>query len=224
LLQLRALDLGSGPFANYTVLTVLRNEGERAFAMITWPGMVGAITGIAQDGIGITEKVWYNNGKDDPAGSYDGEADVFVLREILQNTQSRAEAETYMQNANRTWGIWVGVGDFTSQEADIVGYQQASAVPYTPETMPTITLQPYMEDLVYIDKHGQPSDDTTLPTVLADYHGKLTLTNAPTVTQFHRTGDHHIAFYDYANTGTIIFSIGRINEHGDYGPEGGDDT
>ena len=59
LFQLRALDFGTGPFGNFTLLNVYRNPdaGERAFASITFPGMVGVITGVAQKGVGISEKV-----------------------------------------------------------------------------------------------------------------------------------------------------------------------
>lgn len=72
----------------------------------------------------MSEKVWYISGQEDPPGAYDGEPDVFVLRDILQFSNTRLEAEEYMQSVRRTWGIWVGVGDFTTQVTDLVGYQQ----------------------------------------------------------------------------------------------------
>ncbi len=128
LIQLRALDLGGGPFANFTVLSVSRtsDNSERAFVSLSFPGMVGVITGVAQGGIGISEKVMYISGQPDPPGSYEGEPDVFVLRDILQQSKTREEAVAYMQQAKRTWGIWVGVGDFETQTMDIVGYTQVS--------------------------------------------------------------------------------------------------
>lgn len=59
LLQLRALDFGSGPFANFTTLAVHRpGNGARSFASISFPGLVGVITGIGEGGIGLSEKVW----------------------------------------------------------------------------------------------------------------------------------------------------------------------
>jgi hypothetical protein len=61
LLQLRALDFGAGPFANNTVLFVHRSDPTRpdhAFASIGFPAFVGVITGVAQNGIGVSEKVW----------------------------------------------------------------------------------------------------------------------------------------------------------------------
>jgi len=204
---------------------VYRNEGERAFASVSFPGMVGVITGVAQDGIGISEKVWmtYDTPSLQP-GSYDGEPDVFVLRDILQQSKTRLEAETYMQNAKRTWAIWVGVGDFTTQVMDLVGYKQDSALVYTDETMPTMTGQPYIEDVVYADKHPQPSGEGpegTLPTALTDFWGNISLDTARTIIQHHQSGDQHIAMYDYGDS-QMLLSVGRINEDGDYGPVGGD--
>ncbi len=59
LLQVRALDFGTGPWGNFTMLNVYRSPtgDTRAFASVTFPGMVGVITGVAQRGIGISEKV-----------------------------------------------------------------------------------------------------------------------------------------------------------------------
>lgn len=234
-IQLRALDLGGGPFANATTLVVWRERpseataDSRAFAAVSFPGMVGIITGISQGGVGISEKVWYTSGAEDPPGTYDGESDVFVLRDALQHAKTKADAEDIFNKADRTWGIWAGVGDFTTQQVDIVGYQMASAVPYTDQNITTITSMPVMDSLVYVDKHAQPSTDPTLPQVLSDMYGTISLATGPIITQYHKTGDHHIAFYDFntegsSSQGAMILAIGRINIHGEYGPEGGDLT
>jgi hypothetical protein len=160
LVQLRALDFGGGPFANYTIAAVYRDatvtEDSNAFVSITFPGFTGVITGVSERGIGVSEKVWMTY--DDPdllPGSYQGEADVFVLRDILQQSKNRQDAEAYLQQANRTWGIWIGIGDHESQVLDLVGYQQASVEVYTDVTAPTMTGQPYLESIAYVDKHPQ---------------------------------------------------------------------
>ena len=57
-------------------------------------------------------------------GAYDGEPDIFVLRDLLQFAENRSAAEAHIQSVRRTWGMWVGIGDFASQRMDIVGYQQ----------------------------------------------------------------------------------------------------
>ncbi len=91
LLQLRALDFGSGPFANYSVVAVHRQtENGNAFVSVSFPGFVGVITGVSQSGIGVSEKVCMTYDKRSlQPGSYDGEPDVFVLRDILQNSKNR---------------------------------------------------------------------------------------------------------------------------------------
>ena len=226
LVQTRALDFGGGPFANYTVIAVHHNEGMRSFAMVSWPGFVGAVTGIAQNGVGISEKVWMTNDKKNiQKGSYDGIPDVFVLRDILQNSENRQDAEAYVLSINRTWAIFIGVGDFYSQKFDIIGYKQSDATVYDEETMPTVTGQPPMESLVYVDKHPQPSNDGangTLPTALGDFYGDISTSNSRTILQYHGTGDVHIAIYDYV-ANEMLVSIGRINRKGEYKPEGGED-
>lgn len=59
LTQVRALDFGTGPWGNNTVIVTHRNPAEnmRPFMSVSFPGLVGAITGIAKDGVGISEKV-----------------------------------------------------------------------------------------------------------------------------------------------------------------------
>jgi hypothetical protein len=172
LVQLRALDFGGGPFANYTIAAVYRDatvtEDSNAFVSITFPGFAGVITGVSQRGIGVSEKVWmtYNRYGLLP-GSYDGEADVFVLRDILQQSKNRQDAEAYLQQANRTWAIFVGIGDYETNVFDLVGYQQASAVVYTDVTMPSVTGQPYLESIAYVDKHPQVCVYSVIITVAA---------------------------------------------------------
>jgi len=231
LLQLRALDFGSGPFANYSIIMVHRGSSKRSslqpFVSVAFPAFVGAVTGISQSGIGISEKVWMTyNKKELLPGSYDGLADVFVLRDILQTSKNRAEAAKYLEAAARTWAIWIGIGDYETQQFDLVGYSQASSVVYTDVTAPTMTEQPYLENLAYVDKHPQPSHDGatgTLPTSLADFYGNITSETSKIIAQHHQTGDVHIATYDYSAK-VMYVSVGKTNHAGDFGPVGGDDS
>jgi len=92
LIQVRALDFGTGPWANFTVAATYRDRSATspAFVSIIFPGFVGAITGVSQSGIGISEKVWMTYDKPDlQPGNYKGESDTFVLRDILQNAKTR---------------------------------------------------------------------------------------------------------------------------------------
>ncbi len=90
LTQVRALDFGGGPFANFTVVQVHRGDpNSGAFVSVAFPAFAGVITGVSQSGIGVSEKVFMVTGADIPAGSYEGEADVLVLRDILQNSKNK---------------------------------------------------------------------------------------------------------------------------------------
>ena len=144
---------------------------------------------------------------------------------LLVLNDLRAVAEEMLQTANRTWAIFIGVGDYTTNTLDIVGYKQDSVVSYTDVTMPSVTGQPYMESVCYVDKHPQPSGDGatgTLVTALTDFYGNISLETTKSITQYHQTGDLHIASYDFTSK-QMNLAVGRINKDGDYKPEGGTD-
>lgn len=229
LIQLRALDFGSGPFANYTVVAVHRGLDQGyPFVSVCFPAFVGVITGVSESGIGVSEKVWmvYDTPTSLQPGSYNGEADVLVLRDILQFSRNRADAEDYLNKVNRTWAIWIGIGDYESQKLDLVGYRQENATAYTDVTMPSMTGQPYLESIAYVDKHPQPTHDNpngTLPTALSDFYGNISCETSKIIAQFHQTGDVHVATYDFTNK-WMYLAIGRINHEGTYQPYGSDDT
>eukprot|EP01034_Spumella_vulgaris_P039666 gene39666-49015_t len=88
-----------------------------------------------------------------------------------------AAAEDYIQKAARTWGMWVGIGDYETQTFDLVTYRQEDAIVYTDVTTPSITGQPsYFEHVVYVDKHPQPTHDGvngSLPTGILDFWGRI---------------------------------------------------
>ena len=131
-----------------------------AFASLGFPGLVGVVTGVSQEGIGLSEKVWevYNTTTGVQEGHFDGEADVLVMRDVLELAPNRSVAEAYMRaDPARTWAVFLGVGDYATQELDIVGYREADFHAYTPETMPAVTGQQAFDQLVYVDKHPQPS-------------------------------------------------------------------
>ena len=202
------------------------NNNGNSFVSISFPAFVGVITGISSRGVGISEKVWETYDKRElQPGSYDGEADVFVLRDILEKSLTKADAEAYINKVARSWGMWVGVGDYDSLTFDLVTYSQNAATVYTDATIGQVTGQPMLKSIAYVDKHPQPSGDGpngTLPTVLTDLYGQISLETTKTVTQYHQSGDVHIASYDYAKK-EMNLAIGRINKEGRYLPDGGSD-
>lgn len=229
LIQLRALDFGEGPWANYTVVAVHRgipyNNGN-SFVSISFPAFVGVVTGVSSRGVGISEKVWMSYDKRElQPGSYDGEADTFVLRDILEKSLTKSDAEAYINKVARSWGMWVGVGDYESMTFDLVTYSQKAATVYTDKTIGQVTEQPMLKSIAYVDKHPQPSGEGpngSLPTVLTDLYGQISLETTKVVTQYHQSGDVHIASYDYGKKEMNV-AIGRVNKDGRYLPEDGSD-
>jgi hypothetical protein len=226
LIQLRALDFGSGPWAASTVVQVHRGDPanpDHAFVSVAFPGFVGAITGVAQNGVGISEKVWMTYSTPDlQPGTFQGEADVFVLRDLLNFAKSRADGERMVQQAKRTWAIWIGLGDFATKTFDLIGYKESSAIVYTDETIGTMTGQPYLEDITYVDKHPQPSGDGvngTLPSALEHFYGKIDQDTTKQIVQHHQTGDVHWALYDFG-ANQMQLAIGKTNSDGYFGPQG----
>lgn len=69
--QLRALDFGSGPFANYSVVTVYHPDEGNDFASVGFAGFSNLVTGISEY-IGLSEKVHmvYDNGTGLEPGTY----------------------------------------------------------------------------------------------------------------------------------------------------------
>ena len=67
----------------------------------------------------------------------------------------RADAERYVQSIPRTWAIWIGLGDYDTMQFDLVGYKQNEANVYTDVTAPSMTGQPYINSVAYVDKHPQ---------------------------------------------------------------------
>lgn len=116
-----------------------------------------------------------------------------------------------------------GVGSFADQKLDIIGYKHESAIAYTDVSMPSMTGQPFIDSIVYADKHTQPSWDdsnstTYLPAALQDFYGKINFDTMKQIIQHHETGDEHAAMYDFTGTGEMIVAIGRIDGDGTYGP------
>jgi hypothetical protein len=67
----------------------------QAFASLGFPGLTGVITGVSAQGIALSEKVWEvsNASVGIQRGRYDGEADVLVMRDVLELAADRQTAE-----------------------------------------------------------------------------------------------------------------------------------
>merc|ERR1712167_254870 len=85
--------------------------------------------------------------------------------------------------------------------------------------MGNVTNQTVYEDLVYIDKHPQPShDQDTMPAVMRHFYGSLQGTvSSSVIPRALQTGDVHTAAYDFGSKRAWL-AIGQTDKNGTYGP------
>ena len=242
LLQLRSLDFGGGPFANNSILIVhhppaMPDGTSQSFASLSWPGFAGAVTGFNPT-LSLSEKVNDVTGGPKPKGTYHGQTTALVLRDVLQFAQAneasavgaKEKAAAIMRGANRTWGVWIGVGDAHSEQMDVVKYEEASAVTYNTTTLPSLTSQPAVADVVYVDKHPQPSPDKVMPDAVKALAAASNITahSVAALGEETQSGDVHIAIYDYRPSkgcGRRLFSVylalGSTDANGTFHGPGG---
>eukprot|EP01133_Synstelium_polycarpum_P012990 gene12990-15280_t len=202
LMQLRALDFQpEAPLRLHPVVIVsLPSDGGHPFASLAWAGFLGVMTGYSQH-TAICEKYWYAyNGTSSRAGV----PWHFLLRDILQFDQSIDEALNRIYNAERTCSIYVGIGSNSTNEFRAVEYSHEVVRVFDdttefPAFAPQSPAHPLIKDMVYIDKHVQPSNDECLASLLQKYqdNGINPQAYIDIVAQA-QTGDMHIGIYDFA--------------------------
>jgi len=212
LYQLRALDWNTdGPFQQYPAVVVYHPNSDNGhdFAIVTWIGFIGAITGYSSAPIGLSEKVWMHyNGTD----SRSGIPFHFLLRDILQYDGGIDDAITRIINADRTCSIFIGLGDTLINEFRAIEYSLDIVRMFDDANYPEYPAHPRMPGLVYIDKHTQPSNDPCLSSLLTKFYGNIT----PQITKEYitaelQTGDTHIAIYDYKQNYMYIANASPYN-------------
>jgi len=206
--QLRALDwTTNGPFQQWPAVIVYHpNAGNgHPYAILSFTGFIGAITGYSSARVGISEKVWY---------SYTGsESRIgvpwhFLLRDILQFDRSIDDALNRIGNAQRTCSIHVGIGDPVNKFR-AVEYSHDYVQIYDDITYPEYNGHPKMNNLIYINKHVQPSADPCLGDLLKVQYGSIDSEYLIRhVVAEHQTGDTHAAVYDYANNFIYVVIAG----------------
>jgi len=205
LLQMRLLDFGiDNPMRLGPVLTVyhpVAGDGH-PFAIQTFAGYIGAITGYSGHA-GVSEKVWIKSNETQLEGR-SGTPWMFVLRDILQYDATVTAAMTRMENTKRTCSIFVGVGS-NADEFRLAEYSDKQFHIFGPSTpfpgyVPQPPQHPLFDDLVYVDKHTQPSGDPCTAALIQGMYGSISPERvvhdfAPVV----QSGDLQAAVYDYAN-------------------------
>ncbi|EGC40223.1 hypothetical protein DICPUDRAFT_146951 [Dictyostelium purpureum] len=205
LLQLRALDFGFDPMnplrLHPTVMIYHPEEsdGGHDFAVLSWAGFLGTLTGYSQH-VGICEKYWFGyNG----TSSREGIPFHFLLREIIQYDTSIDEALDRINNAQRTCAVFMGLGSNSTNTFKAVEYSHQYVRVFDDQTpfpayAPTPAAHPQITDVVYIDKFVQPSNHQCLASVLQKSWGSIDATALINAAAQLQTGDLHIGLYDFA--------------------------
>jgi len=83
---------------------------------------------------------------------------------------------------------------------NVIQYSVENATVWDDEDFPTWQGHPTIPDVVYVDKHVQPSTDPCLANVILDGYGTLNATYLfQEAAARLQTGDTHCAVYDYAH-------------------------
>jgi len=219
LIQLRSLDFGTdNPFRLEPMLAVYHpnKNGGNKFAHLTFSGFLGAFTGYGEK-TAICEKLWDSyNGTDKRAGIPWN----FALRDILQFDTTIEEGVERLTNADRTCSIFVGIGDHQSGTFNAVEYSVDilevfnDSTPF-PGFRPMSPEHPLLNDLVYIDKHVQPSGDPCMAQLLQQNYGNIDALNTINLISLFQTGDLHAAVYDF---GANAMYVGVANQTGPFPP------
>ncbi len=204
LIQLRALDWATdSPLQQWPLVTVIHTSEQDAFATLSWPLFLGALTGMSSRPVGICEKVYLAyNGTD----RRNGIPFTLLLRDILEFDGSVDAALQRMQAAKRTCSVWIGVGSPTSPARfTVVEYARDYVRHFNDSSLEKSNPQhPQLIDVVYVDKHVQPSHDPCLGSLLQAAHGSLTPAALVAVASQLQTGDTHAAVYDYLNMRMLV--------------------
>jgi len=206
--QLRALDFDTtGPFKDFPQVTIYHPSEGHAYAQVGWPGNVGTLSGFSDQQLAISEiGVTYpddsfGQGTDNtPPEKVHGEPWMFVLRDVLQFSDSLESGIQRITDANRTCNLIIGLGDGQENMVNGIEYSGYVALPYNDENLQPVneTWHPKIDDVVYNGMDWLcPNYDTVLAQQLLKYHGSISEVNTienilPTV----QTGDLHAVVYD----------------------------
>ena len=235
LIHLRSLDWDAlAPIASFATVTVYhpnasypgyaehfhkyykeRDYKSHAFANFGYIGLIGSLSAYSEASIGLGEKVWIT--KEKGITSRFGNPWTYVLRDVVQFADSIDTALTMFANAHRTCSIHLGLGSLernsTVNSSDNIGFR---GIEYSADELNIFNWQdmyntrahPLLKDVVYWDKHVQPSDNPCLGSLLTDTYGHIDPeTIIRNITSMSKTGDTLNLVLDYgANVAYVAYS------------------
>lgn len=213
LLQLRALDWTTdGPFQQFPlVINFHPTESPYDYTILTWSGLIGAITGVSSSGVAISEKVWLHYRGHD---TIFGKPFHFVLEDILRSAMDNDQAMSQIATANRTCSIFVGVGDKHNNEFKIVEYSKETVNIFNDRNFPSYTDHDIFQSLLFVNKHTQPSADPCFNNLMHEQYGSVSALSTIQTCALQQTGDMHIAITDFQNELWYVSNAAPVTANG----------
>ncbi len=171
-----------------------------SFVTIGFPGFMGAMSGMNEHLLAISEI-----GVSYPDASFGSESRmgvpfIFMLREILQYDKTLADAQRRMESKRRTCDLLIGVGD--GKTGEMRGFQYSHSVlrAYSDTDLLPVnsTWHPVIPNIVY---NGMdylcPTYNTIMAAQLRKYYGSITpLVARQQISAVEMSGSNHIVWYD----------------------------
>jgi predicted choloylglycine hydrolase len=96
---------------DYTLVVIYRPEGKRAFASITFPGVLGCTTGMNDAGLAIAMLDSYSSRDGSPGFNPFGIPTVFMLRRLLEECTTVDEAAALLRSVQRASMLNIAICD-----------------------------------------------------------------------------------------------------------------
>lgn len=218
--QLRALDWDmEGPFQKYTQVSIYhppKGDGH-AWAQVTYPGFLGAVTGMNEAGLGISEKNNYHWWWRNETQSRFGYPNVLFMRDVLQYDTINDQAAARAESIRRTEAMFFGVGDKTTNTFFTSQYGNAFYHKWTDESWAETAWEshPVIENVLYFTQRNQPDkrNECLRDRILEKYGAIDPEFMIRDWAAVQGTGDTHAAVYDL-NRGLMYVAAASTIEEG----------
>lgn len=115
LIQIRALDYATeAHIQDHPALIITHPQGGHAFVNIGWLGFIGCVSGMNEEGIAVSE---IGDSFGEEHETLEGEPMPFVLRDVLEKSDSTKKGVSLIRKAKRTSSYLYCVGDGQAREA-----------------------------------------------------------------------------------------------------------
>lgn len=91
-----------GHLDRLSVVTIVRPEGKKAFAAVGFPGLIGVVSGMNEDGLAVATLDVYSSSDGSPMFDPLGVPLALTYREILEECSTVAEAEALLKGRQHT--------------------------------------------------------------------------------------------------------------------------